>query len=561
MKKIVLAFLFLSLVTASCQYRPFLKYYFPSKKTHFPAFTKWEKTIGTNTNPLRACYDVTCYDWYVSVHPKQKSINSVMKIYFRMEFNQDSIILDLQRHLHIDGIKCSVPLKKVKRKKDVLYIVFDHDLKKGDNVMVEITYHGTPVKILNYTTINWEKDKTNKPWICTATEGIGPHHMMPCKNLLNDEPDSCFIRVGVPKELVAVANGKLDGITETTSEKIYNWSVKNPINIYNISFNIGDYVKLEKDYRDINNVDHKIQVYALSYNKAIADTFYNQAPLIMQNLEKAYGTYPWWSDGCKIIESCLPNGLCMEHQSAISMGDGYRNVFKHFNLNLVHELSHEWWGNNLTGYDYADLWLHEGLATYSEALFLETMFGKQDYIACINYFSKLVYNKRPVLKPYGVAYNCLVHNEDNGDIYNKGALFIHTLRMQLNNDEIFFKILREAQQTFAKSNITTAEFLSFFNEKTKKDFTPYFDVYLKQISPPILEYRIDKSKGDSAILEYKWAEELQVNFKMKVTASIGDSSVGIYPTASLQQLKFSKQQKCSFDLAKFGYVLLKEIKQ
>ena len=122
---------------------------------------------------------------------------------------------------------------------------------------------------------------------------------------MNDEPDSCFIRVGVPKGFVAVANGRLDGVTEIPGETIYNWSVKNPINIYSISFNIGDYVKLEKEYKDIKGVDRKIEVYALSYNKTVADTFYDQAPEIMKNFERLYGSFPWWNDGCKFIESCF----------------------------------------------------------------------------------------------------------------------------------------------------------------------------------------------------------------------------------------------------------------
>lgn len=561
MKKIIFVFLLLSITIQSCQYRPFLKYYFPSKKTHVARFTKWEKLVGSNSNPLRSCYNIICYDWLIHVHPEQKTINATMKIHFRMECNQDSIMVDLQHHLHIDEIKSSVPLKTTKRKKDILFVVFNRDLQQGENVLLEISYDGKPVEMLNYTAINWEKDKNNKPWICTATEGIGPHHMMPCKNLLSDEPDSCFIRVGVPKNLVAVSNGHLDSITETKSEKIYNWAVRNPINIYNISFNIGDYVKLEKNYQDINLVNRKIQIYPINYNKDIADTFYNQAPIIMQKLENLYGVYPWWNDGCKIIESSLPKGLCMEHQSAISMTTlAYQNKFKSINYTLVHELSHEWWGNNITAYDYADLWLHEGFAEYSEALFAEDIIGKEYYNNFIHYFSKLVVNKRPIIKPYDVKYNNLVHDDDQ-DIYNKGVMFLHTLRMQLNDDNLFFKILKDTQQRFAKSNITSEQFLLFFNEETKKDFTPFFDVYLKRISPPIFEFHIDKSKGDTATLEYRWAEQLPENFKMKVAVYIGGNANYIYPSSNMQQLKFPIKQKYIFDIAQFGYVLLKERKE
>lgn len=557
---ILLSLFILSIVWQSCQYRPFLKYYLPSKKTHLAKFTKWEKSVYSNSNSLRASYDITCYDWLIHVHPEQKQISSTMKIYFQMVLNQDSILLDLQKHLTIDNIKSSVPLKKTKRKKDVLFVAFTRDLQKGEKVLLEITYHGQPVHMLKNSAINWNKDKNNKPWVCTATEGIGTHHMMPCKNLLNDEPDSCFIRVGVPKDLVGVANGKLDSISETTSEKIYHWSVHNPINIYNISFNVGDYVTLEKNYKDINGIDRKIRIYALSYNKSIADTFYDQAPIIMGKLENLYGIYPWWNDGCKIIETKMPNGLCMEHQSGISMTDAYINVFKGINLTLVHELSHEWWGNNVTAYDYADLWLHEGFAEYSEALFAESYMGKNIYNRYIHKFAYLVKNKRPIIKPYNVHYNNLVHNDDQ-DIYDKGALFLHTLRMQLNNDSLFFRTLKKVQQHFAKRNITTNELMLFINEETKRDFTTFFDVYLKRISSPLLEYRIDRTKADTATLEYRWGEELPANFNMTVYFIVGDKVNAMHPTSNFQQLNFAAKDRCGFDITSSGYVVLKERKK
>ena len=183
MRKILVILFCLLLVAQSCKYHPYLNYYITSKQTHFPHFTKWEQFVGSNSNPLRTCYNITCYDWKVSVHPESKKINASMKIYFRMEADQDTIMLDLQKQMRIDSVTCNIPLKKWKRKKDVLFFVFEKDVQKGKNVILDITYHGTPVKILGYSSIYWRKDKNNKPWICTSTQGIGPEHMMPCKML------------------------------------------------------------------------------------------------------------------------------------------------------------------------------------------------------------------------------------------------------------------------------------------------------------------------------------------------------------------------------------------
>ncbi|MBI1836320.1 MAG: hypothetical protein HYR91_03545 [Flavobacteriia bacterium] len=381
--------------------------------------------------------------------------------------------------------------------------------------------------------------------------------MMPCKNLLSDEPDSCMIRVGVPKNLVGVANGKLEQVVETDSEKIFHWKVRNPINIYNISFNVGDFVKLEKEYQDIHNMDHKIQIYALRYNQSVADTFYNQVPIILKKLENMFGIYPWWEDQCKIIETCLPHGLCMEHQSAISMTDAYLYNYKGFNFTLIHELSHEWWGNNVTAYDYGDLWLHEGFANYTEMLFLESLLGKDAYNNAIHYFSNSISNKRPIIKPYEVRYNCLVHKDDE-DIYNKGALFLHTLRKQINNDSLFFNLLKETQTRYAKKKFTSNQFLNLVNEFTKQDYSLYFDLYLNKNIPPTLEFQIDKTQKDSNILSYKWKNVFSDNFKMNIPFFVGEQKIFIYPNSDLQQVKFPKSKQYFFDISQFGYILFKE---
>lgn len=558
MKKIIFGLLFLTIILFSCKYRPFIKYYLPDKTTHLPKFKKWDRFVGSNSNPFRTCYNVTCYDWSVAVFPEKECIQSTMKIHFNMEFDQDTILLDFQSNMKIDDMKCSSPLKKIKRKKNVLFVVFKQEIKEGQKTMLEITYHGTPHSLAGNSTLFWKKDKNNQPWICTSTEGIGPDQLMPCKNLLYDESDSTFIRIKIPKGLVAVANGKLDSTVESELETTYNWSVHNPINIYNISFNVGKYVKIMKDYTDINNIPRKIEAYALDYNKDTAETYYNQAPVIMRELEKLYGVFPWWNDGCRFIETCLKDGDCMEHQSAISMGDNYQLDLKDFSTTLVHELSHEWWGNNITGYDYADIWLHEGFATYSEALVIEALIGPETYDRFMYRATKWAGNQRPILKTRNVAYKSWISPSD-GDIYGKAGLFIHTLRVVLNNDKLFFNILKTAQVNFAKSNISTQQFIDFINDKTGQDFTPYFDIYLKGYTPPTLEYKVDRSNTDSTLISYRWKHELPKGINLKLIMSSGEKFYNIYPTTDFQTIRFTSDQKYYFEIIKSGYYLLKDV--
>ncbi len=557
MKKLVIAFTIIISILSSCKFRPFLKYYLPNKTTHLPNFKKWDRFVGSNTNSLRACYDITCYDWKVNVLPIKEEIKSTIKIHFKMTGDQDTLLLDLQSNLKIDAVE-SDDLKKIKRKRNTLFIIYKRNLKRGEKSILTISYHGKPHVLLGNSTLFWEKDKKNRPWICTSTEGMGPDQLFPCKNLLYDEPDSCFIHTQVPKDLTAVANGKLDSITNSTTTSTYHWSVHNPINIYNISFNVGNYVKIKKDYTDINGIPRVIEAYVLDYNKELGEKYYDQAPLIMKELEKLYGSFPWWNDGCRFIETCLKDGSCMEHQSAISMGDNYAINYMNFNTTLVHELSHEWWGNNLTGYDYADAWLHEGFATYSEALFIEAVFGKQKSANYLNNTSRWVGNIRPIIKTSDVAYKCWVNPKD-GDIYGKASLFIHTLRIALNDDPLFFEILKTAQVKFAKSNITTDQFLSFFNEKTGKDFTPYFDLYLKEFTPPTIEFSITQNSDNKKIVNYRWAQELPKGIDLKIIISSGEKYYTLTPSTTFQSLELPLDQKHYFEIMKTGYYLLKDV--
>ncbi|PBQ34411.1 hypothetical protein CNR22_22405 [Sphingobacteriaceae bacterium] len=558
MRKIFFFALLVFAALQSCRYSPYLKYYHTSAKTHLPHFNKWEKYVGSNTNALRSSYNVTCYDWYVSVDPEKQKIKSVMKIYFRMDSAQKKIMLDFERHMKIDSVKSTVPLKKWTRKKDIVYFTFSKELQKNDKVLLEIFYHGKPINVLSYSTVYWRKDKNNKPLVCTSTEGVGPQHLIPCKMLLGDEPDSCFIRVGVPKGLSGIANGKFLGIRDTPDETIFNWAVMNPINIYNISFNVGDYVELEKDYTDINKQKRKIEIYVLSYNKAKADTFYDQVPLLMRNYENLFGVFPWWNDGCKFIESNLHNNA-MEHQSGISMGEGYYYDHKKMSVTLAHELGHEWWGNNITGYDYADIWLHEGFATFCEFVSAEGLYGADDYNNFVRYYATTVQNKRPVLKKYEVNYNAMIHSQDQ-DIYAKGAMLLHTLRRQLNNDALFFGILKKAQKVFAKSNIRTAQFIQLFNQASGRDFSPYFDIYLNQVQPPILEYSFIPMDSLHSTMTYKWKNNLREDFSMKVALDYKDTCYVLYPSNTNQKVVVPAKKTMDFNRSKFGYILVEVVK-
>lgn len=549
----------LLLLINSCKYKPFVKYQFQNKKTNLPSFKKKDFLRGSS-NSLRNAYDLTKYDWSIKPDAEKKSLQGTMIIGFKALSSSKQILLDMHRRLKIDEISCASTEISTKRKGDFLYINFAEELIPNKNYEIEIKYHGKPVSILDEGPMHWKKSKNGKDWISTITEGLGPHYIMPCKLLLDDEPEICIIRVETDKDLVGVANGKLDSITQLENTQIFHHSVRNPINNYNISFNIGDYDKLEKYYTDINGIERTIEVYTLKEDYSIADTFYNDLPLFMGYLEDLYGPFPWWNDGCKFIQTALDGGA-MEHQSAISMGSRYYYDYippgkKHINTTVIHELAHEWWGNMITCDDYAHMWIHEGMATYSELLVIEKIYGKRYYDWTARRVARFVRNERPLLKTEDVLYNSWANDKDN-NIYYKGCMIIHTLRCQYDNDSLFLEALKMATSHFALQNINSLELEEYLNEVLKTDYSWLFNIYLRNTEVPVISYGYDSIESR---LQYKWSTSIPNQEKLKVFALNSEGEkVTLNPTNQFQEIQIAKGKSNLFDQATTGYVFFRNI--
>lgn len=523
------------LALAGCRYTPFLKYYNLDKNTDLPKFKKHSYLSGSNNN-MRAAYDVTQYNWEIAVFPEKKSIAGSMEIWMDIVQSQDTLLFDLHDNLKLDSVKCRKPLK-YKRKRDLVYIIFPEGQEEGGSIEITFYYHGKPPTIIGEGPVIWKKDSNDKPWFSTQTEGLGVGHLFPCKDLLIDEPEKCSIRLNVPEGLEAACNGVLQRSETKNGRTITEWLVSNSINVYNISFNAGDFVKFQLPYTDINGQEHQLDFYALKENEEAARKFYAQTPAIMRASEELFGEYPWWNDGLKFVESTFS---AMEHQGCIAMGSEYELDWEELNTTLVHEIAHEWWGNSITAADYADIWLHEGLATYGESLVAEKLYGYDNYLRyCRNQMYWGIFNKRPVQKVPNVRYTSWAAYAD-GDIYNKGAMLMHTLRTQMENDELFMKILKDMQLEFRDTNISSAEFEAYFLEKCECDLQAIFDRMLRVADAPELAYSVFISEDRSiAELKYRWAEGTPADYPMKIKFIAGDEVVYIEPNGEAQSKALS----------------------
>src|SRR5690606_34329520 len=351
------------------------------------------------------------------------------------------------------------------------FIELDQEINAGAKDSICIQYSGKPQQAKRAPWdggLVWSKDKNGNEFIATACQGIGASIWWPCKDHMYDEPDfGMRIQITVPAHLTAVSNGRLiETRKEKGKRKTFVWKVVNPINNYGVNVNIGDYVNFFETYAgEKGNLD--MSYWVLAENLEKAKEHFKQAPMMMQAFEHWFGPYPFYEDSYKIVE--VPY-LGMEHQSSVTYGNHYKNGYLgadfsgtgwglKFDYLIVHESGHEWFANNITYKDIADMWIHESFTTYSESLFLEYHYGKEAAAKYIIGTRSSIGNKSPIIGIYDV------NHEGDGDMYTKGANIIHTLRQFVPEDEKWRGILRGMNSEFYHKTVTTEEIEAYLSER------------------------------------------------------------------------------------------------
>jgi aminopeptidase N len=357
---------------------------------------------------------------------------------------------------------------------------------------------------------------------------MGAHIWFPVKDHLSDEPDSVRFSMTVPKGLFCVSNGKLVEQTKLYDKEKFVWKTSYPINTYNITFYVGDYVNFTLPYTN-NGIKRDLQFYALSYDLDVARFQFKQAAEAVEFYENTIAPFPWWKDGYKMVESPF---MGMEHQTAIAYGNKFKNTYGPVDYIILHETGHEWWGNSLSIGDNSEMWLHEGFVTFCDAYFMEQKLGYDYYLTMMKYqYGIVVQNKRPIVGPRDVNYS----NYKDSDPYMKGALTLHTLRNILNDDKLFFDILRTYYKQHQYSIITTTDFIKSVNEVTGKDYQWFFDQYVYSRVCPQLDWSLTYNSVDNEyILKYRW-NNVGNQFILPVVVQTDHGNITIYPKSEIQQ--------------------------
>lgn len=481
-----------------------------------PGFTEQDQLRGSITRE-RAWWDLQHYDLDVEVLPKTKSLKGSTTISFLTVEAGDRMQVDLQPPLAITKVMHGDAELQFEREGSVYWILFAEKLAVDVEDQIQVFYEGVPVESKNPPWsggLTWQKDDKGNPFIATTCQGIGASIWWPNKDHGADEPDrGVDIRVTVPKGLTAVANGRL--IEETKDKKAktstFHWQVTKPINNYCVNVNIGNYVSWQDTYKGEHG-ELDIEYWVLKGQEKDAKEQFKQLPMTIEAFEHWFGKYPFYEDSYKLV--VVPY-LGMEHQSSVTYGNEFKNGYRgrdlsgtgvglKFDYIIIHEAAHEWWGNNVSMKDTADMWIHEGFGTYAESCYVEYHFGREDAETYNVGLRKGIDNDKPIIGQYGL------NNRGSGDMYPKGANILHTMRYMLDDDDKWLAMLRGIQSEFWHQTVTTEQVENYINEVTGFDYTLVFDQYLRTKDLPLLKY---SKKGKTVSV---WLERVVPGFSAPV---------------------------------------------
>lgn len=505
-------------------------------------FTRADTLRGMLT-PLRNCYDMNYYHLNIKLDIENRKITGSNLFRFTATQDFDQLQFDLFENLQIEKIVYKGKPVKYNRQFNSVFVEFPEVIKQFAKDEFIVYYSGYPVVAQNAP---WDggfifsKDGSGKPWVAVACQGLGASSWWPCKDHQADEVDSMLISVTIPPGLINVSNGRLRSVVnQKDGYNQHNWFVSYPINNYNVTLNIADYAHFGDSMNGAGG-NLTLDYYVLKENLQTAKKhFPPDVKNMINSFEYWFGAYPFYRDGYKLVETPY---LGMEHQSAIAYGNKFKKGYNGSDLSgtklgltwdyiIIHESGHEWFGNNITSKDIADMWIHESFTTYSEGLFVESTQGKAAGAKYLKGLRQNIRNTEPII----AAYN--VNKEGSADMYPKGANLLHSIRTIINDDEKWRRILSELNKTFGLKTTTTEEIVRFINSESGIDFTTVFNQYLRYPEIPTLEIKKLKQA-----VEYRWKANVN-DFNMPLRVKLNQSSDWVYikPTTDWQVLEVEKK--------------------
>ncbi len=490
-----------------------------------------DDSLRGSLNEYRSCFDITYYDLSIKPDLYNHSISGSNHIQMKAVTDFERIQLDLFANMALDSVVYKGNSLSIERIGDAFFIQFPQIIKEGEHISVRVYYHGIPV-IAKYPPWDggfvWSRDSLNRDWVGVSCQGIGASLWWPNKDHLSDRPDSMRITLEVPNHLMGISNGKLMNIIELDSKNTkWIWEVSYPINNYNVTVNIGHFAHIKDHFIGMDG-RLPLDYYVLDYNLDIARQQFKQVQSMLKCYEHYFGPYPFYNDGYKLVETPYYG---MEHQSCIAYGNDFQNNEFDFDYIIIHESGHEYWGNCISIRDLGELWVHEGFTTYMESLYVEYFHGKEVALEYLEQQKSSIENTIAMLGPLNVNYD----NWMDTDIYYKGSWMLHSIRNTIDDDAIWFDLLKAVFQQFKYKTVSSEEIINYLDSETDFNLKQIFNNYLNNPEPPELLVRIKQKKEDVQI-KYAW-RKVKKDFNMPVNMLYGNEVIRINPTVKKQKLE------------------------
>jgi len=509
---------------------PFFFILFVANPIFAQQFTRVDSLRGTIT-PEREWWDLTYYHLDVEVIPADKRIVGSNTIQYKVLEAKSTMQIDLQPPLKITKVLQNGQELAFRSERNAHFITLQENQAIGEVKEITVFYEGNPKEAVRAPWdggFSWKKDANGTDFIATSCQGLGASVWWPCKDHMYDEVDSMDISVEIPEHLTDVSNGRLVKIDRNRKKntRTFHWTVKNPINNYGVNLNIGEYVNWSEIYAGEKG-DLQVDYWALKVDEDKAKAQFKEVPRMLEAFEHWFGPYPFYEDGYKLVQ--VPY-LGMEHQSSVTYGNGFQNGYLgrdlsttgwglKFDFIIVHESGHEWFANNITFKDMADMWLHESFTNYSESLFVDYFFGKEAGQEYVRGTRTQIGNAKPMIGPYGVNFEGYP-----GDVYYKGGNMLNTLRTIVNDDDKWRGVLRGLGKEFYHQTVKTEDVESYMANYLGLNLDSFFDQYLRDRRLPTFEYYFKEGK-----LFYRWMNTIG-SFNMPIDININGAVQRIIPT-------------------------------
>ncbi len=434
-----------------------------SKIKHFTSLEKFQNVQYPGDENI----DVTYYKLDIAVDYDTRNISGDITISAKSLISGiTSFSLDLQNVLTVHSIKIGGTNLVFTHDNNLINITLDRTYNLDEEFTVIVNYSGTPGSSGFNSFVFRMRNDYEEIW--TLSEPYGASDWWPCKDTPSDKADSVDIWVTVDKELKAVSNGTLEEIIDNGATFTYKWHSKYPIAQYLISLAITNYDLYENDFNYNND---SMTLYHYIYPENLNSGTIIQLDRTVDMLEvfsDAYGIYPFMDE--KYGHAQFGWGGGMEHQTISSMGSFGEGI-------VAHELAHQWFGDKITCKDWHHIWLNEGFATYSEAVFYEFAYGQSYYDSQIA--GEMNYAKNAIGSIYVQDISSVGEIFNSARSYAKGASVLHMLRGVVGTTT-FYDIMKAyaADTTLAYDVAVTEDFQRVAEEVSGKDLEYFFSEWI-----------------------------------------------------------------------------------